>query len=212
MPDDFIPLAEETGLIGPIGLRVLREACRRMAQWRRRRGDLLLSVNLSRWQLMQPGLAGQVREELDRTGMPASALYLEITETLLGQPTPVMEENFRGLRALGIRMALDDFGKGYSSLGYLKRFQFDYLKIDRHFVSGIEEGGRNLEIVRTIASLGHSLGLKLIAEGVETVEQRELLRELDVHYFQGFLYSKPLKALHLEELLEREGLGAPVAE
>lgn len=212
MPDDFIPLAEETGLIGPIGLRVLREACRRMAHWRRRRGDLLLSVNLSRWQLMQPGLAGQVREELDRTAMPASALYLEITETLLGQPTPVMEENFRGLRALGIRMALDDFGKGYSSLGYLKRFQFDYLKIDRQFVSGIEEGGRNLEIVRTIASLGHSLGLKLIAEGVETVEQRELLRELGVHYFQGFLYSKPLKALQLEELLEREGLGAPVAE
>lgn len=200
-PDDFIPVAEETGLIVPLGWLVLREACRQMQEWRERFPDfppLTISVNVSARQLSEAGLVEGIEQVLRDTGLDPTCLKLEITESV------VMENAERGaavlqqLRGLKVRLHLDDFGTGYSSLSYLHQLPLDALKIDRSFVSKIGKEEGNFEIVRTILKLGQSLGMDLIAEGLETAEQLVQLRALNCHYGQGYYFSKPLAARDVE--------------
>jgi diguanylate cyclase (GGDEF)-like protein/PAS domain S-box-containing protein len=191
-PSEFIPVAEETGLIIPLGGWVLRESCRQMHQLQAASASprpLSLSVNLSGKQFMQPDLVGQVTQILLETGFDPRRLQLEITESSVIENTETVTQMLLQLRALGIRLSMDDFGTGYSSLSYLHRFPIHTLKIDRSFVSG---GDGENEIVRTIIMLARNMGMDIVAEGVETKEQLAYLKELKCEYGQGFLFSRPL--------------------
>jgi diguanylate cyclase (GGDEF)-like protein/PAS domain S-box-containing protein len=198
-PADFIPLAEENGLIVPIGAWVLQEACRAARQWKRPGAPLTMAVNLSARQL-GPELLGHVRSALVETGLPPQRLRLEITESVLmehkGPATPLLAQ----LKALGVHLLLDDFGTGYSSLSYLHEFRFDTLKIDRSFVARLGSG-KPTEIVRSIVSLAGTLGMEVVAEGVETPAQVAQLRELGAGFAQGFFFSRPIDAEAFERLL-----------
>ncbi|HEV3468035.1 MAG TPA: EAL domain-containing protein [Pyrinomonadaceae bacterium] len=203
-PSEFIPVAEETGLIIPLGRWVLGEACRQMHRLQAASGaarPLSLSVNLSGKQFMQPDLIGQVKQILRETGFDPRRLHLEITESSVIENTETVTQMLLQLRALGVRLSMDDFGTGYSSLSYLHRFPIHTLKIDRSFVSG---DGEN-EIVRTIIMLARNMGMDIVAEGVETREQLAYLRELKCEYGQGFLFSRPLDVAAACELLESAG-------
>jgi diguanylate cyclase (GGDEF)-like protein len=192
-PLDFIPLAEETGLIVPLGTWVLEEACRQLRHLEHRHPaacDLVVNVNVSARQFKQPDLVEVVTGALEAAGIGPGQLVLEITETVFLESTAQTASNLTRLRELGIELAVDDFGTGYSSLGYLQRMPVDVLKIDKSFVDGIATGGGPL--VRAVVNLGHSLGLEATAEGVETVEQFELLRALGCDRAQGYLLAKPL--------------------
>jgi Amt family ammonium transporter len=194
-PASFVPVAEETGLIVPLGLWVLRQACRQIVTWRRHRPDcagLSVSVNLSGKQLLQPELATQISQVLQESGLDAGGLRLEITESVIVENAESAMQMLSRLRALNVQLHMDDFGTGYSSLSYLHRFQIDTLKIDRSFVSNMGEGGENSEIVRTIVTLARNLGIEVIAEGVETAEQLAQLRALGCDHVQGFLFSRPI--------------------
>jgi diguanylate cyclase (GGDEF)-like protein len=196
-PDQFIPLAEETGLILPLGLRVLQEACSQLRRWQRRspsERNLTISVNLSGKQLSQSDLIEKVQEVLSESGIDPWQLKLEITETVIMENAELAAVTLAGLRSLGVRLSIDDFGTGYSSLSYLNRFPVDTLKIDRSFITKMNQGDENVEIVKTILTLAGNLGMQVIAEGVETEEQLQELRLLKCHYAQGFLFSKPLTA------------------
>ncbi len=196
-PGDFIPAAEETGLIVPLGWFVLREACRQTAEWQKqspRAKGLLISVNLSSNQFSQPDLCAHVRRILDDTGLDAKFLKLEITETVVIENPESAGEMLRQLRALGVRVCLDDFGTGYSSLSYLLRFPIDTLKIDRSFVNGIGSGAENASIVKTIVALAHNMGMDVTAEGVETQAQLDHLKSLKCETAQGYFFSKPVDA------------------
>lgn len=198
-PARFIPLAEETGLIGRITDFVLEESCREAASWSHRGfGPLRIAVNLSASSFKQDDLPQKIAEVLERSGLPATQLELEITESLLIGDTQHTVDILEKLKAIGVSVAVDDFGTGYSSLAYLKRFPLDVLKIDRSFVTGCERGGDGLAIPRAIISLGHSLGLKIVAEGVENEGQLRALEALGCELFQGFLFSRPLdvRSLH----------------
>lgn len=203
-PAAFIAAAEETGLIISLGRWVLEEACRTLhAVNASRPGEppLAVNVNLSPRQFRQDDLVDQVRAVLDTTGLPAACLRLEITEgTVMEHAEPAMA-TLAELRTLGVQVHLDDFGTGYSSLSYLPRFKIDMLKIDRSFVSGMAGRGENAEIVGVIVTLAHNLGLEVIAEGVETAEQLEMLRDLRCGQVQGYLFSRPVAADHLPALL-----------
>ncbi|MBP8184458.1 MAG: EAL domain-containing protein [Pseudomonas sp.] len=201
-PAEFIPLAEDTGLIVPIGTWVLREACQQ-AQALRNQGLLLetVAVNLSPRQFRQPDLLKQVRDALHDSGLPADCLELEITEGALMDDVAQTQASLRALKNLGLRLAVDDFGTGYSSLAYLRRFPLDKLKIDQSFMHGVPEDHGNLEIVATIITLARSLNLTAIAEGVETAEQLEALRALGCEQSQGYLFSRPLPLDALREWL-----------
>jgi EAL domain-containing protein (putative c-di-GMP-specific phosphodiesterase class I) len=202
-PSEFISLAEETGLIIPLGRWVLREACRQMQELLGSSApgrSLTLSVNLSGKQFMQPDLVAQVKNILRETGLDPRLLQLEITESSVIENTETVTEMLTQLRAIGVRLSMDDFGTGYSSLSYLHRFPIHTLKIDRSFVSG---GCAESEIVRTIIMLARSMGMDVVAEGVETDEQLASLKELKCEYGQGFLFSRPLDADAARELLER---------
>jgi diguanylate cyclase (GGDEF)-like protein/PAS domain S-box-containing protein len=189
-PSEFIPLAEETGLVVPLGRAVLEEACRQAAEWRKTGGDdLTVSVNLSVKQFTQPDLVEQVDAVLRDSGLPSRLLKLEVTESMVMENTDAAIALLRRLKALGVHIAIDDFGTGYSSLSYLLRLPADSLKIDRSFVSGSGDPGRNANIVRTVVGLAYSLGLDVVAEGVETEEQRALLEDLGCPLAQGFLFS-----------------------
>jgi len=192
-PDDFIPNAEETGLIVPIGRWVLEEACARMKQWQTAfgRDDLAISVNLSGRQLAHPSFAADLRRVLRETHLPPQTLCLEITETVLMENGQSAAESIAGLRALGIKVHIDDFGTGYSSLSYLHRFTIDTLKIDRSFISRIATGDESLAIIRTIMTLADNLNVTVIAEGVETDVQRTQLLALHCHAAQGNFFSMP---------------------
>jgi diguanylate cyclase (GGDEF)-like protein len=203
-PAEFIPLAEETGLVVPIGIWVLEEACRQMHEWTQKstvHRKLKLSVNLSSRQVAQAGLAEQITEILRKTSFDPHCLNLEITETVVMENDEIAAELFKTLRALGIRLSIDDFGTGYSSLSCLHRFPVHYLKIDRSFVSQMEQGGENVEIVRTITALAHNSGMEVIAEGIETAEQMRQLHALKCEYGQGYFYSQPLDEKRTEELI-----------
>ena len=203
-PMDFIPIAEETGLIVPIGRWVLREACRQMREWQRHAAaefPLFMSVNLSGKQFVQPDLLGQIIRTLEETGLDPRRLKLEITESVVMDNIEAAVETLRELRALGVEVSIDDFGTGYSSLSYLHRLPVDTLKVDRSFVSRMASNNENSEIVRTIVTLAQSLDLKVVAEGVETVEQLAQLQTLRCEGGQGYLFSKPLHAAAAGALL-----------
>ena len=204
-PQEFISVAEETGLIRDLGWWNLREACRQMSDWRDRfdsYSQLTMSVNLSAKQFIQRNLVEEIRLLLEEFKLPAAALKLEITEsTVMGDPAAAVKM-LEEIKALGISLAIDDFGTGYSSLSYLHRFPLDTLKIDRSFISGMDyEGSEGMEIARTILPMANNLRLDVIAEGVETAEQLMSLRKLRCKYGQGYFFSKPLSAVDAAALL-----------
>ena len=203
-PDEFISIAEETGLIIPIGKWVLNEACRQMSKWTRDYqpdGTLTMSVNLSGKQFTQPDLTGQVADILTETGLPAKCLKLEITESMVMENIDTAVNMLTQLRELGVELSIDDFGTGYSSLSHLHRFPINTLKIDRSFVMRMTDNGENGEIVRTIITLARSLEMSVVAEGVETPMQLEQLRSLDCDYGQGYLFSRPVGTEQALQLL-----------
>jgi diguanylate cyclase (GGDEF)-like protein/PAS domain S-box-containing protein len=214
-PDQFIPLAKETGLIVPLGEWVVMEACRQGAAWRNSipgLNGLTMSVNISCKQFLQPGLADFVQGVLRDTGFPPELLRLELTETVLMREADAATENMECLKGHGVRLAIDDFGTGYSSLGYLRRFPIDQLKIDRTFMSGNGQGDENLAIVRTIVHLARDLGMGVVAEGVEREDQLADLRQLECGLAQGYLFSRPVNAESATQLLknfveDQEGQG-----
>ena len=203
-PLKFIPVAEETGLIIPIGQWVLYEACRQMRQWQERfptNPPLSISVNLSSKQFMQPDLVEQIKEILHETGLDPRSLKLEITESAVMENIEATTDMLHQLRGLGVDLSIDDFGTGYSSLNYLHRFPLCTLKIDRSFVSRMDENQEHTEIVRTIMLLARNLGMDVVAEGVETEEQRAQLRALECEYGQGYFFSKPMDRTAAETFL-----------
>ncbi len=201
-PAEFVPIAEASGLIVPIGGWVLRRACSQAQAWRTEHGlDIPIAVNLSPIQFKDPGLSDTVLEALAESGLPPRLLELELTEGLLMQASDSVQATLERLRESGVRFSLDDFGKGYSSLGYLGRFSLDKLKIDRSFVREMNTNHQSRVIVSTIALLGRKLGLEVVAEGVETEQQVEALLAEECLQVQGFLYSPPLTADEISAIL-----------
>jgi EAL domain-containing protein (putative c-di-GMP-specific phosphodiesterase class I) len=195
-PAVFIPLAEETGLIKAIGLWVLEEACQ---QWMRFEAEglfkgLELSVNLSAVQLADPDLVGQLQGALGSTGMPAHQLELELTESHLMANPLASQAQVSDLKAMGLQIAIDDFGTGYSSLAYLKRFEIDILKVDQSFVRDMLDDSADAAIVHAVIALGHTLGFKVVAEGVENLPTAQTLTALGCDELQGYCFSRPLAA------------------
>ena len=205
-PAEFVPLAEETGLINPIGGWVLREACQQMSQWQHDfpAQPLYVSVNVSSRQFAHQDLAGQVRGVLRDTGLDPGRLKLEITETVLADNSDTSRATLDGLRSLGVDLHMDDFGTGYSSLSYLHQFRFETLKIDRSFVQNMDKGQRNMSLMCSIVDMAHALGMKTTAEGVETRTQLAHLREHRCRYAQGYLFSRPADALQARRLIETQ--------
>ena len=208
LPNQFIPMAEETGLVLGIGEWVLDEACRQVAQWQRDglvsgTSPLRVAVNISARQLQRPGLDGAVRRALAHSGLPAQCLELEITESSVMLDPQHAQSVLQSLRELGVQLSIDDFGTGYSSLAYLKRLPLDRLKIDRSFISGVPTDSDDAAIVETIIVMTHKLGLRVIAEGVETLEQRLQLVRQGCDEMQGFLLAHPVPGDELPGLLER---------
>ncbi|MEF2144905.1 MAG: EAL domain-containing protein [Desulfovibrionaceae bacterium] len=206
-PFEFIGVAEETGQITDLGLWVLNEACTTMVGWRDRhpdKQDIFLSVNISGRQFAQSDLTGKIRRILRQTGMPADRLKLEITETAIMQNAAQATNSLRQLKDLGITLAVDDFGTGYSSMSYLQKLPLDYLKIDLSFVQPLDEGPENVEIVKAIINLAHTLGLKVVAEGVERPEHQRTLMELGCEYCQGYFFSRPVSGEEAEQMLTRD--------
>jgi diguanylate cyclase (GGDEF)-like protein/PAS domain S-box-containing protein len=199
-PAEFIPLAEETGWIVPIGRWVLEEACREAATWA---GDVRVSVNLSAVQFSHKNLWLEIGAALTESGLAPDRLELEVTETLLLQDDESNIELMRALRKIGVRISMDDFGTGYSSLGYLRRFPFDKIKIDQSLIRDLPDGAGGDAIVAAIIALAHSLGMSVTAEGVETQAQLELLRNNECAEFQGYLFSRPVPATEVPALLAR---------
>ena len=202
-PDQFLPMAEETGLIGEVGAAVLRSSLSQLGQWRihlPRFANLTVSVNVSGRQLMSSVFHGMVAEALAESGLTADALWLEITESALMSDVKAATVALRELRNLGLHLAVDDFGTGYSSLTYLKRFPVEAIKVDRSFVSGLGIDPEDTTIVEAVVKLGHSLGLLVVAEGVETPLQLARLREISCDHGQGYVFGRPRPA----ELVESE--------
>ena len=202
-PGRFIPVAEESGLIIPIGAWVLEQACLQLQDWHRRASNGLrasVEVNLSARQIDDPQIVATIEEILSRTGLPPEHLTLEITESALMKDAAAALVVLRALKEIGVLLAIDDFGTGYSSLSYLQRFPLDILKVDRMFVQELGQDGGGDEIVSAVISLAHALGLEVVAEGVETEEQLEILRTLQCDFAQGFLFSRPVPASELRTL------------
>jgi EAL domain-containing protein (putative c-di-GMP-specific phosphodiesterase class I) len=194
---EFVSVAEESGLIVPLGRWVLEQACREAAGWNVSgpRGPLSVAVNVASRQLQDAGFAGGVADALGATGLPPARLVLELTESTLLDEGPVMSAAIAELKRLGVRIALDDFGTGYSSLSHLRRFPIDILKIDQSFVAGIDGESRDERaLVRSIVRLALSLRLDTVAEGVERPEQLDILRSFGARQGQGFLFARPMNA------------------
>jgi diguanylate cyclase (GGDEF)-like protein/PAS domain S-box-containing protein len=204
LPVEFIPAAEENNLILPLGRWILQESCRQLREWQKKNPaaeDLKVSVNLSSKQFLQSDLAEQVVLSLVAADLAPRCLKLEITESYLMDNSEKVTEIMERLRKIGVEISLDDFGTGYSSLSYLHRLPVDYLKIDRSFVSRITDSRENSEIVYTIIKLAQNLKMKVIAEGIETLEQLEHLKNLNCEYGQGFYFSKPVEASSAERFI-----------
>ena len=205
-PDRFIPLAEETGLIIELGKWVISEACLTLKRWQETLAsarNLTMSVNVSIRQFSKPGLVEHVTEVLQHNDLNPACLKIEITESVLMHDVNRTVAELNRLRTLGVQIAIDDFGTGYSSLSYLRRMPIDHLKIDRSFISGFEETQENNQIVQSIISLARSLGLSVIAEGVENREQLDRLRALNCDKAQGFMFSRPLDGGKAMELIRK---------
>jgi EAL domain-containing protein (putative c-di-GMP-specific phosphodiesterase class I) len=202
-PAEFIPLAEETGLIRPLGSWVLQSACAQLAEWAARRGfeDIKIAVNISAQHAGEPNFVEQVVSAVTRFGANPKNLELELTENTLVSNFEDVIAKMTALKSLGIRFALDDFGTGYSSLSYLKRLPLDWLKIDQSFVRDLLVDVNSGAITQTIISLGHAMGLSVIAEGVEFEEQRDFLNAMGCHAFQGYLISPPLSIDDFERMV-----------
>ncbi len=203
-PSIFIPIAEETGAIFPLGRWVLHAACRQMRTWQTSLPEdtpLHMSVNLSARQFAQPDVVEQVDQTLKKTGLDPSFLKLEVTETAAMKDAEAAIDVLTRLKELGVRLSLDDFGTGYSSLSFLHRFPLDTLKIDRSFIQRIDDAGRNWEIVRTIGALAESLGMDVVAEGVETSVQHAVLQRLGCQFGQGYYFSRPIDGHAVQSLL-----------
>ncbi|MBA3353812.1 MAG: EAL domain-containing protein, partial [Blastocatellia bacterium] len=203
-PNDFISVAEESGLIIPIGRWILDEACRQISVWQRTIPDnenLSVSVNLSAKQLMHPALRGQLEETLRTTGLDPRHLKLEVTESTVLERSETALAVLSEMRKLGLSLAMDDFGTGYSSLTYLHQFPFERLKIDRSFVEKMDHDPKSEAIVRTILLLGKNLNMEVVAEGIESERQLSLLRSLGCSLGQGFLFSRPMNAVDAEQFL-----------
>ena len=202
-PDEFIPLAEESGTILALGRAVLFEACREAAPWRDGAGEgISLTVNLSAAQLGQETFIDDLVDILRSTGFPATRLVLEMTETVMFTDTQTTIARLTALRDLGVRIAVDDFGTGYSSLGYLRRFKVDILKIAREFIATSESGPDGWAFASAIVALGRSLGLRIIAEGIEDADQLEQLREMGCELGQGYLFAKAMPGDVMAERLQ----------
>jgi EAL domain. len=209
LPSHFIPIAEETSLIIDISEWVLYETCRQGRAWLDAGlPPLVLSVNISAPQIQRSDLISLVYDVLTATGFPAAQLELEITERSLmdAQDAELIVDMLNNLHALGVRLAIDNFGTGYSSLTYLKRFPLDTLKIDKSFISILAQQQEGMGIANTIIVMGHSLGFKVLAEGVETPEQLAFLREKGCDAYQGYITSKPLPANEFTSLLQEHRL------
>ena len=207
-PGQFISIAEESGLIVPIGSWGLRQACRQIREWNLLDASLTnlrVSVNLSARQFAQEHICDQIKDLLDASGISAQQLGIELTETSLISNMSTAVRVLSSLRQLGVTLLMDDFGTGYSSLNYLQSFPFDMLKIDRSFVSRMEAGNSALQIVHTIIELARVLGMEVVAEGIETMEQYKLLCKLGCRYGQGYLFARPLPANEVTTLLGLPG-------
>jgi len=200
LPAEFLPLAEENGLMVPLGRWVLAEGCRQIAAWSAR--GVRLSLNVCGEQLLQSDLVSQIGKTARATGAPLDRLDLEVTEDVLMKDGEAAGLVLTDLKALALHVSIDDFGTGQSSLSLLHRLPIDTLKIDRSFVSNMSGRRENREIVRTIVALAHNLGMGVVAEGVETAEQLRDLRELGCDYAQGFLFSPAVEASAAEALLD----------
>ena len=206
-PDIFIPAAEKTGLIEPLGVFVLKAACERARQW----PGLNIAVNISPVQLRNLSFAHQVAEILAATGIEPARLTLELTEGYLIQNPQRARQSIERLKALGVKIALDDFGSGFSSIGYLRQFGFDRMKIDRSMISGIDESENARSLLEATAALARSLGIPVTAEGVERESQAHILLDCGCDELQGYLFGKPMAAEELSALLreQRENVPAP---
>ncbi|MFN0277351.1 MAG: putative bifunctional diguanylate cyclase/phosphodiesterase [Pyrinomonadaceae bacterium] len=212
-PNDFIPAAEESGLILPLGRWILVESCRQMRVWQDslpNAESLVISVNLSAKQFLQSDLAEQVVEALESTGLSSRSLKLEITESYLIENSDKAVKIMNRLREIGVELSLDDFGTGYSSLSYLHRLPVNSLKIDRSFVSRMSESEENSEIVRTIVKLAQNLKMDVIAEGIETAEQLDQLNELNCGFGQGYLFARPMEAEAAAEFINEQVQNPPI--
>jgi diguanylate cyclase (GGDEF)-like protein len=206
-PADFIPLAEDTGLIVPLGLWILKRACQQLRQWQWHspaNRSLFMSVNLSGKQVAVPSLVSDIKKILDETSIDPKHLKLEITESAVMENAEMAARLLKRLKALGVQLSIDDFGTGYSSLSYLHRFPVNTLKIDRSFVGRIGEAAENIEIVRTVISLAENMGMEVVAEGVETLSQLTQLRKLKCQFGQGYLFSRPVDAASVSDWISKK--------
>lgn len=200
-PDEFIPIAEHTGLIMPIGDFVLRQALKQTKLWQHKQAEFYIAVNLSPRQFRDPDLISTIRNHLTQSGVSAHYLELEITEGVLLDGNPHINKALLTLNKMGIKISMDDFGTGYSSLSYLRSYPFNILKIDRSFISGLTEDQRDYELINATIAMAHGLNLQVVAEGVETQEQLSCLKKLHCDYAQGYLFSKPICASEFVKLL-----------
>jgi EAL domain-containing protein (putative c-di-GMP-specific phosphodiesterase class I) len=207
-PSEFLPVAEETGAIVGIGGWVLVEACRQARQWKDRYPDcpFTMAVNLSPTQLLQPDIVEVVQGALVRSGLAASDLTLELTEGIMVDGHEILGR-LNALKALGVQLAIDDFGTGYSSLGHLRQLPFDVLKVDKTFVDDVAQGPEASAFARAIIKLGQTLGLAMVAEGVEHADQAARLKELGCEFAQGYWFAKPLNVDGVEAVLGVAALG-----
>lgn len=204
-PNEFIPISESTGLIIPMTVQILHTACSQVVQWQKKSQSakpLTIAVNLSGKHFGHPGLVEQIKTVISETGISPESLKLELTESAVMDNAETAILMLKQIKETGVRISIDDFGTGYSSLSYLHRFPIDLLKVDRSFVSAMEENTENSEIVRTVIALAKALNLKVVAEGIESIHQFHQLRILGCEYGQGYLFSKPLPVAEIERLLE----------
>jgi EAL domain-containing protein (putative c-di-GMP-specific phosphodiesterase class I) len=207
-PDEFIPLAEASGLMGPLTSSVLRQALIACKGWQRRARNVGVAVNVSASTVLNPAFVTEVAAILTSINVPAQLLTLELTEGVVVADPTLAAERLRELRALGVAISVDDFGTGYSSLTYLKGLPVDEVKIDKGFVDGIAEDPADRAVVRAVVDIAHTLGLRVVAEGVEYEEQHDLLRSLGVDEVQGYLHARPMPALETGQWLrQREPAG-----